>query len=142
VDAEDPRVFDVDDFRRWWQQSLAGEAAQDRSRGRKLTRIAIALAGIALISSAMVLKGGAPTLLKTRPVAPPANDIARAQNFSGQSAGMPADIGTMPLAGPPGATPIGPEVDAQAVEELTSQASAQTTDPDPLRGGPCGRRGR
>jgi hypothetical protein len=142
VDAEDPRVFDVDDFRRWWQQSLAGEAAQDRSRGRKLTRIAIALAGIALVSSAMVLKGGAPTLLKTRPVAPPANDIARAQNFSGQSAGMSADIGTTPLAGPPGATPIGPEVDAQAVEELTSQASAQTTDPDPLRGGPCGRRGR
>ena len=141
VDAEDPPAFDVDDFRRWWQQRLAGEAAQDRSRGRKPTRIAIALAVIALFSSALALKGGAPTLLKTPPVAPPANDIARAQNFRGQTAGTPADIGTMPLAGPSGATPVAPEVDAQAVEGLTSQASAQTTDREPARGDPCGREG-
>jgi hypothetical protein len=73
VDAEDPRTLDVDDFRRWWQQRLAGEAAQDRSRGRKLPRTAIALTGFALISSALVLKGGVPPLLKTPPVAPPAN---------------------------------------------------------------------
>jgi hypothetical protein len=135
VDAEDTRAFDVDDFRRWWQQRLAGEAAQDRSRGRKSTRVAIALAGIVLISSALALKGGAPTLLKTPPVAPPANDIARAQNFSGQTAGTRADISTTPLAGPSGATPVAPEVDAQAVEGLTSQPSAQTTDPEAARRG-------
>jgi SPOR domain len=65
----------------------------------------------------------------------PRQHIARAHNFSGQTAGAPADIGTMPLAGPSGATPVAPEVDAQAVEELTSQASAQTTDPEPARRG-------
>jgi hypothetical protein len=115
MDAEDPRTLDVDDFRRRWQQRLAGEPAQDRSRGRKQTRIAIALAGIALISCALALKGGAPALLKTPPVTPPANDIARAHNFSGQTTDTP-------LAGPPGATPVTPVVDAQAVEGLTSQA--------------------
>ena len=133
VDAEDPRTLDVDDFRRWWQQRLAGEAAQDRSRGRKLPRMAIALTGFALISSALVLKGGVPPLLKTPPVAPPANDIARAHNFSGQTADTPADISTMPPAGLSGTTPVAPVVDAQAVEGLASQASAQTTDPEPAR---------
>src|ERR1700733_12570441 len=78
VDAEDPRTLDVDDFRRWWQQRLAGEAAQDRSRGRKLPRMAIALSGIALIGSALALRESAPALLNTSPVAPPANDMARA----------------------------------------------------------------
>jgi hypothetical protein len=128
VDAEDPRTLDVDDFRRWWQQRLAGEAAQDRSRGRKLPRMAIALTGFALISSALVLKGGVPPLLKTPPVVPPANDIARAHNFSGQTAGTPADISTMPPAGLSGTTPVAPVVDAQAVE-----GSEQTTDPEPAR---------
>ena len=132
VDAEDPRAFDVDDFRRWWQQRLVGEAAQDRSRGRKLPRMAIALTGFALISSALVLKGGVPPLLKTPPVAPPANDIARGHNFNGQIAGTPADISTMPLAGPPG-TQVAPVVDAQAIEGLASQASGQTADPEPAR---------
>ena len=133
MDAEDPRAFDVDDFRRWWQQRLVGEAAQDRSRGRKLPRMAIALTGFALISSALVLKGGVPPLLKTPPVAPPANDIARGHNFSGQTAYAPADISTMPPAGLSGTTPVGPEVEAQAVEGLASQASEQTTDPEPAR---------
>jgi len=128
VDAEDPRAFDVDDFRRWWQQRLVGEAAQDRSRGRKLPRMAIALTGFALISSALVLKGGVPPLLKTPPVAPPANDFVRAHNFSGQTAGTPADISTMPPAGLSGTTPVAPVVDAQAVE-----GSEQTTDPEPAR---------
>jgi hypothetical protein len=132
VDAEDPRTLDVDDFRRWWQQRLAGEAAQDRSRGRKLPRMAIALTGFALISSALVLKGGVPPLLKTPPVAPPANDIARAHNFNGQIAGTPADISTMPPAGLSG-TQVAPVVDAQAIEELASQASGQTADPEPAR---------
>ena len=135
VDAEDPRTFDVDDFRRWWQQRLAGEVAQDRSQGRKLPRMAIALTGIALIGSALVLKGGAPALLKTPPVAPPANDIARAHNFSGQTAGTPADISTMPPAGLSGTTPVAPEVEAQAVQGLASQASGQTTDHEPARKG-------
>ena len=133
VDAEDPRTLDVDDFRRWWQQRLAGEAAQDRSRGRKLPRMAIALTGFALISSALVLKGGVPPLLKTPPVVPPANDIARAHNFSGQTAGTPADISTMPPAALLGTTPVAPVVDAQAIEGLASQASGQTADPEPAR---------
>jgi hypothetical protein len=128
VDTEDPRTLDVDDFRRWWQQRLAGEAAQDRSRGRKLPRMAIALTGFAVISSALVLKGGVPPLLKTPPVVPPANDTARAHNFSGQTAGTPADISTMPPAGLSGTTPVAPVVDAQAVE-----GSEQTTDPEPAR---------
>ena len=131
VDVEDPRTFDVDDFRRWWQQRLAWEPAQDRSRGRKLPRMAIALTGFALISSALALKRGAPALLKTPPIALSANDIAKAQNFSGQTAGTPAGIGTMPLAGPSGATPVAPEVDTQALEGLASQTSGQATDPEP-----------
>jgi hypothetical protein len=108
-------------FRRWWQQRVAGEAAQDRSRGRKLPRMAITLTGFALISSSLVLKGGVPPLLKTPPVAPPANDIARAHNSSGQTAGTPADISTMPPAGLLDTTPVAPEVEAQAVQGLTSQ---------------------
>ena len=63
VDADDSRT--VDDLRRWWQQRLPQGAAQDHSRRQKLTRMAIAIAGIALISSAI-----APTLLKRPPVAP------------------------------------------------------------------------
>jgi hypothetical protein len=73
VDSQDSRALDVDDFRRWWQQSLTQEAAQNPPRGRKLTRMAIALAGIALISSALALKGGAPNAARRTP----ANDIAR-----------------------------------------------------------------
>ena len=129
VDAEDPRTLDVDDFRRWWQQRLAGEASQ----GRKLPLMAIALTGFALISSALVLKGGVPALLKTPPVAPPANDIVRAHNFSGQTAGTPADISTMPRAGLLGTTPVASEVEAQAVQGLASQASEQPTDHEPAR---------
>ena len=132
-DAEDPRTLDVDDFRRWWQQRLAWEPAQDRSQGRKPPRMAIALTGIAVIGSALALKEGAPALLKTPPIALPANDIARAQNFSGQTAGAPADISTMPPAGLSGTTPVAPVVDAEAVEGLASQASEQTADPEPAR---------
>ena len=69
VDTDDPRA--VDDLRRWWQQRLPLEVAQDHSRGRKLTGMAIAVAGIALISSALALKGGTPTMLNRPPVAPP-----------------------------------------------------------------------
>ena len=83
VDTDDPRA--VDDLRRWWQQRLPLEVAQDHSRGRKLTGMAIAVAGIALISSALALKGGTPTMLNRPPVAPPVSNIARAQNPSGQT---------------------------------------------------------
>jgi len=86
VDTDDPRA--VDDFRRWWQQRLPQEVTQDYSRGRKLTGMAIAVAGIVL-----ALKAGAPTLLNRPPVAPPVSNIARAQNPSGQTEGTPADIG-------------------------------------------------
>ncbi len=133
VDSEDPQALDVDDFRRWWQHGLTQEAAQNRSRGRKLTRMAVALAGVALISSALSFKGGAPIPPTTPPTAPSANDIARTQNHSGETAGTPADISTMPPAGLSGTTPVAPEVDAQAVEGLASQPSAQTTDPESAR---------
>jgi hypothetical protein len=138
VDAEEPRAFDVDDFRRWWQQRLAGEAAQDRSRGRKLKRIAIALAGIALICSALALKGGAPTLLKTPSIAPPAKDTAGAQ-----TAGTLAGIGTMPLAGP-----------SRALRRVRLRSTLRPKSGCPPRrrrklpilnllgGSPCGRSGR
>jgi hypothetical protein len=111
VDTDDPRA--VDDFRRWWQQRLPQEVTQDHSRGRKLTGMAIAVAGIALISSALALKGGTPTLLNRPPVAPPVSNIARAQNPSGQTEGTPADIGIM-LPGLSGATPVVRRVDAQS----------------------------
>ena len=91
VDTDDPRA--IDDFRRWWQQRLPQKAAQDHARGRKLTGMAIAVAGIAVISSAIALKGGVPTMLNRPPVAPPVSNIARAQNPSGQTEGTPADIG-------------------------------------------------
>jgi hypothetical protein len=132
VDADDPRALDVENFRRWWRQSSTREAAKDRSRGEKLTRIAIAFAGIALIGSALTLRV-APTLLKTPPLSPPANDIARVQNLNGETTGTPSDISTTPRAGLSGATPIAGEVEAQTVERLASKASAQATDPVPAR---------
>jgi hypothetical protein len=128
VDTDDPRA--VDDLRRWWQQRLPLEVAQDHSRGRKLTGMAIAVAGIALISSALALKGGTPTMLNRPPVAPPVSNIARAQNPSGQTEGTPADIGIMPPAGLSGATPVVRGVDAQSVEGVALKTSAQKTDPE------------
>jgi hypothetical protein len=121
VDADDPRT--VDDLRRWWQKRLPQGAAQDHSRRQKLTRMAIALAGIALVSSAL-----APTLLKRPPVAPLANDTVRAE-----TAGTPADISSTSPTGVSAATPVAPEVDAQAVEGLASKASPQMTDPESAR---------
>jgi len=99
VDADDPRAFDLDNFRRWWRQSSTREAAQDRSRAQKLTRIAISFAGIALVGSALALRGVAPTMLKTPPLSPAANDIARAQNLSGETTGAPSGISTPPRGG-------------------------------------------
>ena len=118
-----PQAFDVDDFRRWWRQNLNQESAEKHYRGPKLTRRAIALAGIALVSSALVLKEGA-TFLKWLPVAAPPNDIVRTNNPSRESAGTSADISTMPLA------PVAP---AQTAGGLASKASAQTANPEPAR---------
>jgi hypothetical protein len=132
-DVDDPRAFDVDNFRRWWRQSSTREAAQDRSRGQKLTRIAIAFAGIALIGSALALRGAAPTTLKTPPVSSAANDIARVQNLSGESTGTPSGINAPPRAGLSGATPIAPEVDGQTAGGLVSEAPARTTGLEPDR---------
>jgi SPOR domain len=109
VDTDDPRT--VDDFRRWWRRKLPRGAAQDHFRPRKLTRMAIGLAGMALISSAL-----APALLKRPPV------VVRAE-----TAGTPADVSSTSR------TPVAPEADPQAVEGLASKASAQTTDPEPDR---------
>jgi SPOR domain len=120
VDSDDPRA--VDDFRRWWQQGLPQGAAQDHFGGRKLTRMAIALAGIALFSSAL-----GPTL-KRPPVAPLANDTVRAV-----TAGTPADSSSKSPTGVSAATPVAPEVDPQAVDGLASKTSAQITDPEPAR---------
>jgi len=131
-DLDDSRAFDVDNFRRWWRRSSTPEAAEDRSRERKRTRIAIAFAGIALIGSALTLRV-APTLLKTPPLSPPANDIARVQNLSGESTGTPSGINAPPRAGLSGATPIAPEVDGQTAGGLVSEAPARTTGLEPDR---------
>jgi hypothetical protein len=133
MDSEDSRALDVDDFRRWWQQSLTQEEAQNRPRGRNLTCMASALAGIALISSALALKGGGPTRLITPPVTAPANEIARAQNLSGETAGKPSGISAMPPAGLSGTTAVAPEIDPQAIAGLASRSSAQTTDHESTR---------
>jgi hypothetical protein len=124
--AKNPRALDVDDFRRWWRQRLIHEPAENRSHERKPPRMAIALAGIALIGSAIVLKESAPTPLKGPPVAPLAIDIATAQNPGGPTAGTPAD--KTPPAGLSGARPVTLGVDAQ-VED--GKASAQATEPQP-----------
>jgi hypothetical protein len=124
--AKGPRALDVDDFRRWWRRRLIHEAAENRSHERKPPRMAIALAGIALIGSAIVLKESAPAPLKGPPVAPLAIDIATAQNPGGPTAGTPAD--TTPPAGLSDARPVAPEVDAQAED---GKASAQATEPQP-----------
>ena len=86
--------------------------------------MAIATGVIARVISALALKEGAPTLPKGPPVAPPANEIVRTDNPSGESAGTSADISTMPSA------PVTP---AQAAGGLASKAPAQTADPEPAR---------
>ena len=114
---EGPQDLDVDDFRRWWRQSKKQDTAEQRYRKPKLTRLVIAFGGIALVSSALAIKEGAPTLLMGPPAAPSANDI-------GESAGTSAEIGTMPSA------PVAP---AQAAGGLASMAPAQTADPEPAQ---------
>jgi hypothetical protein len=119
---------DLDDFRNWWRQSLTQKAVENRPRGRKLTRMAIASAGLALIGSALALKGGAPTLNRP-PVTPPVSDTATAQNTGGATAGTPAGAPTSSPTGVSGATPVAAEIDAQAAKGVASTASVQTTDP-------------
>jgi hypothetical protein len=112
---------------------LIQDAAENRSHGQKLTRMAIALGGIALIGSALALKGGAPALLKGSSVVAPANETARAQSPGGDATGTPADISTTPPAGLSGETPVAPKVDAQAVEGPAPKASTHTSDPQPAQ---------
>ena len=77
--VEGSQGLDVDDFRRWWRQSWNQETAGKHYRGPKLTRMAIALGGIALVSSALALKEGAQTLLRGPPAAPRAKAAAAAR---------------------------------------------------------------
>jgi hypothetical protein len=119
----------LDEFERRLREIEEAEAAQESSRRRKLTGMTITLAGIVLISAALVLKGGSPTLLKRTSDALTADDIAGLQDLSGETAGRTADRSTN--AAGSGVTPVAPEVDAQAVERLASQGSAQTTVPEP-----------
>ena len=121
--VEGSQALDVDDFRRWWRQSLTQETAEKHYHGPELTRMAIAFGVMVLVSSALALKEGEPTLLKGPPVAPPANDIVRTSNPGGESAGTSADISTIPPA------PVAP---VQAAG-LASAAPAQTADPEPAR---------
>jgi hypothetical protein len=114
VDTDHPRPIDVDDFRRWWRCRLIQEAAENGPHRRKSARVAITLAAIALIGSALALKGFAPTPLKGSTVA------AKAQNLGGETVDTPADISTMI----PAATPVAPEPDPQ------SKAPPQTADPE------------
>ena len=127
VDAQDPRALDVDDFRRWWQQGLAQEAAENRSRGWKLTPMALVLAGIAITGSIFALKGGAPGVLNGPPIVPSANDTARTQTPSGETTSTPADVGTMP------STELATAVAPKVVAPLASRALVQTTDTKPAR---------
>ena len=127
VDAQDPRALDVDDFRRWWQQGLAQEAAENRSRGWKLTPMALVLAGIAITGSIFALKGGAPGVLNGPPIVPSANDTARTQTPSGETTSTPADVSTMP------STELATAVAPKVVAPLASRALVQTTDTKPAR---------
>ena len=127
VDAQDPRALDVDDFRRWWQQGLAQEAAENRSRGWKLTPMALVLAGIAITGSIFALKGGAPGVLNGPPIVPSANDTARTQTPSGETTSTPADVSTMP------STELATAVAPKVVAPLASRAPVQTTDTKPAR---------
>lgn len=127
VDAQDPRALDVDDFRRWWQQRLAREVAENRSRGWKLTPLALVLAGIAITGSIFALKGGAPDVLNGPPIVPSANDTGRSQTPSGATASTPADVSTMP------STELATAVVPKVVAPLASQAPVQTTDTKPAR---------
>jgi hypothetical protein len=104
-----PAPGNLDEFHRRLREIQEAEAAQESFRRRKLAGAAITLAGIPLISAALVLKGGVPTLLKRPPDAPPASDIAGAQNRSGETAGTPANNSTMTPAGLSGATRVAPE---------------------------------
>jgi SPOR domain len=117
---------ELDDFRRWWRQSLTPAAAENRPRGRRLTRMAIGAISLALIGSTLAFKGGAPRPLVTAPV----SDTATVQNSGGSTAGTPADITALPPAGVSGATPVAAEADAQAARGVASTASVQTTDPE------------
>jgi hypothetical protein len=85
--------------------------------------MAVALAGVALISSAL-----APTVLKRPPVAPFASDTVTAE-----TAGTPADSRSISPTGVSAATLVAPEADSQAVDGLASKASAQISDPEPAR---------
>lgn len=119
---------ELDDFRRWWRQSLTQKAAENPPRGRKLTCMAIGSIGLALVGSALALKGGAPTL--NRPlVTPPVSDTPTVQNTGGATADTPAGATTSPT-GVSGATPVAAEADAQAARGVASTASVQTTDPE------------
>jgi hypothetical protein len=133
--AKDPRALDVDAFRRWWRQRVIQEVAEKRSHRRIPTGVAITLAGIALIGSALALKGGAPTLLKRSTIVAPANDTAKVQNLGGETAGTPADISTMTPAGLSGSTPVAPEVDAQGRD------GQPITEPEFVRSVPAGAEG-
>ena len=124
ANVEGPQALDVDDFHRWWRHSLNQESTEKHYRGPKLTRLALSLGGIALVSSALALKEGAPTLLKGPTVARLANDLVRTNSSSGESAGASPDISTMPPA------PVAP---APAAVGLVPKAPAQTADPEPAR---------
>ena len=131
ADTEDSHALDVDDFRRWWRKRLPQEAAQNRSRRLRRMHLAATLGVIALISSVLAFKQGAPPVVKSPPVA--ANDTSKAHDVDGQTAGTSSDVNTIPQAGLSAATPNAPKLDAQVIEGLASKPSAQSTGPEPPR---------
>ena len=114
VYTEDPHALDVDDFRRLWRQALPQEAGQKRSHRLSRTHLAAALGVIALISSVLAFKQGAPPVVKSPPVA--ANDTSKAHDVDGQTAGTSSSVNTIPQAGLSAATPNKPKLDAQVIE--------------------------
>src|SRR5271166_4205898 len=120
-DTEDPRALDVDDFRMRWQQGLDQEATKNRSRGWKVTRMAVALAAVAIVGSAFSLKVGAPSL----PERPSAyNGPVKAQPPGGETIATSTDAGR--LLGKDSAPSTQVKVGNEQLVDLITQAPSLT----------------
>jgi hypothetical protein len=93
------------------------------------THLAAALGVIAVISSVLAFKGGAPPVVKSPPLA--ANDTTKAHDVDGQTAGTSSDANTTPQAGLSAAMPNAPKLDAQVIEGLASKTFAQSAGTEP-----------
>jgi hypothetical protein len=95
--------------------------------------LAAALFVIALISSVLAFKGGAPPVLKSPPAT--ANGTSKAHDVGGETAETTSDVSTIPQAGLSAAMPNAPKVDPQVIEGLASKISAQSAGLEAARSG-------